>query len=209
MNNQSQFAIEVSDATKVYPNSFKAIDGISFSINHGEVFGLLGANGVGKTTLIKIITTLLKPTSGSVNIHGMDVRQNSVEVKKMLGVVLQDINLDTYLTVRQNLFFQCRYFGVNGRDGDKRIDEWMELLGLKGYADERIYTLSGGTKRKVMVVRAFITEPDILILDEPTSGLDPMIREIVWERILKFKSSGKTALLSTHHFEEAKRLCGA
>lgn len=200
-------AIEVVNIAKTYPDGFKAIDGISFTVNQGEVFGLLGANGAGKTTLIKIITTLLKPSSGSVKVLGMDVQHHPVKVKKILGVVSQDINLDTYLTVKQNLFFQCSYFGVNGRDGDKRIDEWMELLGLKGYADEKIYTLSGGTKRKVMIARAFITEPKILVLDEPTNGLDPVVREVVWERILRFKMSGKTVFLSTHHFEEAKRLC--
>ncbi|MBI4680874.1 MAG: ABC transporter ATP-binding protein, partial [Nitrospirae bacterium] len=203
MKHESQFAIEAINITKTYPNGIRALDGVSFGVSRGEVFGLLGANGAGKTTLIKIITTLLKPNSGNVKVLEMDVQQHPVKVKKMLGVVSQDINLDTYLTVKQNLFFQCRYFGVNEKEEDKRIAEWMELLGLKDYANEKIYTLSGGTKRKVMVARSFITDPEILVLDEPTSGLDPVVREVVWERILRFKKSGRTVLLSTHHFEEA------
>lgn len=207
MSHESQFAIEAVNIAKTYPNGVRALEVVSFGVRHGEVFGLLGANGAGKTTLIKIITTLLMPTSGNVHVLGLNAQKNPVDVKKRLGVVSQDINLDTYLTVRQNLFFQCRYFGSNGRDGEKKICEWMEILGLTDYADKRIYALSGGTKRKVMVARAFITDPEILILDEPTGGLDPMVREIVWERILQFKKSGKTVLLSTHHFEEAKRLC--
>ncbi|MBI5788798.1 MAG: ABC transporter ATP-binding protein [Candidatus Schekmanbacteria bacterium] len=200
-------AVEVINVTKIYPNGVKAIDGVSFSVGQGEVFGILGANGAGKTSLIKVITTLLKPTSGSVKLLGLDVQKNPAEGKNMLGVVSQDINLDTYLTVKQNLCFQCRYFGISGRDSEKRIAEWMELLGISDVAEAMIYTLSGGTKRKVMVARAFITDPKVLILDEPTNGLDPLVREVVWEQIIKFRQSGKTVLLSTHHFEEARKLC--
>lgn len=200
-------AIEVANLTKVYPGGLRAVDDVNFSVRRGEIFGLLGVNGAGKTTLIKVITTLLKPTSGSVKVLGMDVQHHPVEVKKRLGVVPQENNLDVRLTVRQNLIFHCKYFGMRKREYTGEIERWMRLLGLKDKGDETVYHLSGGTKRKVMVAKAFITNPAILILDEPTSGLDPQVRSLVWERIRDFRGNGRTALLSTHHLEEAEGLC--
>lgn len=200
-------AIEVSNLTRTYPGGLKAVDNLSFSVKRGEIFGLLGVNGAGKTTTIKCLTTLLIPTSGSVKVLDMDVRERPVEVKKMIGVVPQENNLDIRLTVRQNLVFHCKYFGLNKEEYTGGIDRWMALLGLEDKSREMVYHLSGGTKRKVMLAKAFLTGPELLILDEPTSGLDPQVRGLIWERVREFRNSGRTALLSTHHLEEAERLC--
>jgi ABC-type multidrug transport system ATPase subunit len=200
-------AIEIASLTRTYPGGIKAVDGLSFSVQRGEIFGLLGVNGAGKTTTIKCLTTLLTPTSGSINVLGLDTRGNPVEIKKRIGVVPQENNLDTRLTVRQNLEFHCRYFGMKRSEYGGEVDKWTDLLGLKDKADEMVYHLSGGTKRKVMLAKAFLTNPELFILDEPTSGLDPRVRALIWERALEFKKSGKTVLLSTHHLEEAERLC--
>lgn len=199
--------IEISNLTKAYPGGFKAVDGLSFCVEKGEVFGLLGVNGAGKTTTIKCLTTLLRPTSGSVSVLGLDAQGSPVEVKKKLGVVPQENNLDTRLTVQQNLIFHCKYFDMRKGEYNGEVDRWINILGLDDKANEMVYRLSGGTKRKVMLAKAFLTNPEILILDEPTSGLDPQVRMLIWERILEFKESGKTVFLSTHHLEEAERLC--
>lgn len=200
-------AIEISNLTRTYPGGLKAVDNMSFFVKKGEVFGLLGINGAGKTTTIKCLTTLLRPTSGNIKVLGLDTRDKPVEIKTGIGVVPQENNLDTRLTVRQNLVFHCKYFGLKKELYSVKVDSWLDCLGLKDNADEMVYRLSGGTRRKVMLAKAFITNPELLILDEPTSGLDPQVRALIWEKITEFRESGKTVLLSTHHLEEAERLC--
>lgn len=200
-------AVEISELTKVYPNGCRALSGISCEVRKGEIFGLLGVNGAGKSTTIKILTTLMQPTSGYVKVLGRDVVNDAVGIKRRLGVVPQENNLDIRLTVRQNLVFHSRYFGLGKRAYSERIEIWMEFLGITDKRDEEVFHLSGGTRRKVMLAKAFLTDPDMLILDEPTSGLDPQVRMSVWEKIEAFRESGRTVLLSTHHLEEAERLC--
>jgi ABC-type multidrug transport system ATPase subunit len=185
----------------------QALDAVSFQVSAGSVFGLLGQNGAGKTTLIKILCGLLQPTNGHLRVLGCDALSLPQQVKRQLGVVSQDINLDYPLSVRQNLAFHCRYFSVPERLARRRIDDWLELLGLEEYADARIHQLSGGNKRKVMIARAFVTDPKLLILDEPTAALDPVIRADLWDRIGEFASDGGAVILSTHYFEEAEKLC--
>lgn len=200
-------AIAIDKLVCRYPNGVKAIDGLSLTVGQGEVFGLLGNNGAGKTTLIKVLATLLRPTSGTVQILGRDTQRHAVAVKGRIGVMPQENNLDTYLDVRQNLIFHCRYFGLRRREYAGRVDMWLELLGLKDKAREPVLRLSGGSKRKVMLAKAFLTDPELLILDEPTTGLDPEVREFVWKRIAAFRDARRTVFLSTHYLEEAERLC--
>jgi heme ABC exporter ATP-binding subunit CcmA len=199
--------LDVDGIAKRYANGRQALDAVSFQVEAGSVFGLLGKNGAGKTTLIKILCGLLQPTQGRLRVLGCDAMPLPRQVKRQIGVVSQDINLDHPLSVRQNLRFHCRYFSVPDRLAKHRIEEWIEVLGLHDYTDVPIHQLSGGNKRKVMIARAFVTEPRLLILDEPTAALDPIVRAVLWEKISAFASAGGTVVLSTHYFEEAEKLC--
>jgi len=203
----SSWDIDADNITKRYPNGHLALDGINLQVACGEVLGLLGQNGAGKTTLLKILCGLLQPSQGRLTMLGIDGRSKAHEIKRYLGVVSQDINLDQPLTVRKNLERHCSYFSVPRSQAQQRIDEWLALLQLEQAAQQKIHQLSGGNKRKVMIARAFITEPKVLILDEPTNALDPSVRAVVWDRIRAFSQAGGTTLLSTHYFEEAERLC--
>lgn len=202
-----RWQIDADGISKRYPNGHLALDSIDLRIAQGEVFGLLGQNGAGKTTLLKILCGLLQPSDGHLTILGMDGRRKPHEIKRYLGVVSQDINLDQPLTVRKNLERHCSYFSIPRRQARQRIDEWLALLQLEKAAQQSIHQLSGGNKRKVMIARAFITDPKLLILDEPTNALDPSVRAVVWDKIRVFSQGGGTTLLSTHHFQEAEQLC--
>jgi ABC-type multidrug transport system ATPase subunit len=200
-------AILLDKATCRYRGGVTAFADLSLSVARGEVFGLLGNNGAGKSSLIKILCGLLRPSAGTVRVLGIDVVGDPVAVKGRIGVMPQENNLDTFLDVRRNLLFHCRYFGLGARESAARVDRWLDLLGLADKAGESVLTLSGGTRRKVMLAKAFLTEPELLILDEPTTGLDPEVREFVWQRITAFRAAGSTVFLSTHYLEEAERLC--
>lgn len=199
--------VEVSDVTKKFSNGFEAIGGISFNVGRGEVYGLLGLNGAGKTSIIKMLATLLRPTTGGIRIFGIDTTEHPAEIKRRIGVVPQENNLDTRLDVRQNLIFHCRYAGLAKNNYAPQVEEWLALLGLEGKTTEAILRLSGGTKRKVMLAKAFLTDPELLILDEPTAGLDPELRALFWDKVEEFRRNGGTVFLSTHYLEEAERLC--
>jgi ABC-type multidrug transport system ATPase subunit len=202
-----QSAIAVSDLAVAYPGGQRALDGLSLEVRRGEVFGLLGANGAGKTTLIKVLTTLLRPTSGRVRVLGLDPGPDAAAIKRGLGVVPQENNLDVDLDVRANLIFHCRYFGMGPSEYGERIARWLAMLGIEDKAGAEIMQLSGGTKRKVMLAKAFLTSPRLLVLDEPTTGLDPEVRATIWRQVRDFRRNGGTVFLSTHHLEEAERLC--
>ncbi len=204
---ESDCAVDAEDIGKRYGNGHQALDSVSFRVMRGTIFGLLGQNGAGKTTLIKILCGLLRPTTGRLKLLGQNALPRPNALKSKVGVVSQDMNLDFPLTVRQNLVFHCRYFAVPKAVAQRNIDEWLALFDLGDVANEPIHRLSGGNKRKVMIARAFITMPDLLILDEPTTALDPIVRAELWDKINAFATRGGTVLLSTHHFEEAETLC--
>ncbi|MBN9421636.1 MAG: hypothetical protein BGO63_05310 [Candidatus Accumulibacter sp. 66-26] len=200
-------AVRIENLTLRYPSGTVAVAGLSLDVRPGEIFGLLGLNGAGKSSLIKAIASLLRPSTGQVRIFGLDTRTDAAAVKQRIGVVSQENNLDAALNVRHNLLFRCRYAGIPGHVASQRVKRWLSLLGLEDKAEESVLHLSGGCKRKVMLAKAFVTEPEILVLDEPSAGLDPGARELLWEQVRIFRAAGNTVFLSTHYLEEAEALC--
>lgn len=200
-------AVQIEDLTLGYPSGTVAVSDLTLKVPQGEIFGMLGLNGAGKTSLIKTIATLMRPQSGSAHVFGLDIRKHPAEIKRRIGVVPQENNLDNRLDVRQNLLFHCRYAGIPNRVAISRVADWLDLLNLRNKARESVLRLSGGSKRKVMLAKAFITEPELLILDEPSAGLDPGIRDVLWARVREFRNGGGTVFLSTHYLEEAEQLC--
>jgi ABC-type multidrug transport system ATPase subunit len=200
-------AIHIRGLVRDYPGGIRALDGVDLGVSPGEIFGLLGVNGAGKSTLIKIISTLLRPHAGEVSVMGWDPRREAVKIKRLLGVVPQENNLDNELSLRQNLEFHCRYAGLPRRIYRPRVALWLERLELEEKQRARIMQLSGGTRRKVMLAKAFLTEPRMLVLDEPTNGLDPAIRQRIWEAIATFRRQGGTVFLSSHDLDEVEQLC--
>ncbi|MCA9770730.1 ABC transporter ATP-binding protein [Candidatus Dependentiae bacterium] len=200
--------LSIKGITKVYSgkNSVRALDGVSLTIDHGEIFGLLGVNGAGKTTLSSIIATLHPPTSGDILFHGKSIYQNLVEFRKALGFCPQHQNLDQFLTVRENLIFAGRYFLMPETKIQKRVDMLIEQLQLTRYANFNINALSGGNKQRVLIARALVHEPQLVILDEPTVGLDPDIRRALWNLIKDLKKLNISVILTTHYLDEAEYL---
>jgi lipooligosaccharide transport system ATP-binding protein len=198
--------VEATRLVKHY-NGFTAVDGISFRVERNECFGLLGPNGAGKSTTIKMISGVSPPTGGALNVAGLDVTKHAREVKARLGVVPQDDNLDPDLPVRQNLEVYARYYGLSKRESAAPIQEALELLQLEDKADANVDDLSGGMKRRLVIARALVHGPEILVLDEPTTGLDPQARHVVWQKLRLLKARGVTMLLTTHYMDEALHLC--
>jgi ABC-2 type transport system ATP-binding protein len=182
-----------------------ALDGLSLQIPPGEIFGLLGPNGAGKTTTIKILTTLARPSRGTARIHGFDVVRQPLEVKKIIGVCPQEINLDRELTAFENLWI----YGRLHRLGDlrARIAELLRFGNLQERADSLVRDFSGGMQRRLLILRALVSRPRVLFLDEPTVGLDPQVRRQLWGLIQELKQEGITIILTTHYIEEAEMLC--
>ncbi|MBX5457035.1 MAG: ATP-binding cassette domain-containing protein [Thermogemmatispora sp.] len=203
-----ELAIEVRDLVKRYPRSkVNAVDGISFSVRRGEIFGLLGPNGAGKTTTIGILTTSVLPTSGTVRIMGIDVVGDPIGVKQHISVVPQRSNLDQSLRAREILTFHAAYHGVPRAEREARAEALLKELGLEGRGRERIRRYSGGMAQRLMLARALMHSPDVLFLDEPTNSLDPQSRLFLWDRIRAMHERGVTILLTTHDMEEAEQLC--
>jgi ABC-2 type transport system ATP-binding protein len=200
-----EYAISLQNITKLY-NGLRAVDNISLEVRSGTIFGLLGPNGAGKTTLIKILTTLMRPTSGSASIEGHTILLDGKEVRRRIGVVPQENNLDRYLTARENLALHARMHGMRRRDFNPRIDELLELTGLSGRQHDFPDTFSGGMQRRLVVARALVHNPQVLFLDEPTAGLDPQSRRALWDYILSLRSK-MTIFLTTHYMDEAEELC--
>jgi lipooligosaccharide transport system ATP-binding protein len=194
------------DLVKRY-GEFTAVNGISFTVRRGECFGLLGPNGAGKTTTIRMITCVSPVTSGELLVDSLPVQQKARQIKSVLGVVPQEENLDTDLTVRQNLRAYARYFGLSKEGAQDRIEEALVLFQLTEKQHDRIEQLSGGLKRRLTIARGLVNSPKILVLDEPTTGLDPQARHLVWQKLRLLRSQGVTMLLTTHNMEEAARLC--
>ncbi len=196
--------VEVKNLTKKF-NGIAAVNGISFSVEKGEIFGFLGPNGAGKSTTISILATLLEPTSGEASISGFNVLTDRNNVRKSIGLVFQDPSLDDRLTAEENLRFHARLYGVSTADYKKRIDEVLELVELKDRCRDIVRTFSGGMKRRLEIARGLIHYPAVLFLDEPTLGLDPQTRAHLWEYILKLKHEKKmTIFMTTHYMNEAE-----
>ena len=199
-------AVLARDLRKSYDGRV-AVDGIDFAVDPGTCFGFLGPNGAGKTTTMKMIYGLAEVGGGELRVLGIDVVAEPRRVKAHLGVVPQETNLDGEFTVLENLLVQASYFGIHRRDVESRAQELLEFTQLTERAGDKIETLSGGMKRRLLVARALINEPDIVVLDEPTTGLDPQARLAVWRAMEELKDRGVSLLLTTHYMEEAARLC--
>lgn len=199
-------AIVARDLTKAY-DRLEAVRGISFEVEPGEVVGFLGPNGAGKTTTVRMVSCFLPPTSGTASVYGVDVRERPREVKRMLGICPQEDNLDPDFDVLKNLLVYGRYFGMPGRALRARAESLLELVQLSDRKRAAISELSGGMKRRLVLARALLNEPKVLILDEPTTGLDPQARHAIWTRIRALRATGVTVLLTTHYMEEAAQLC--
>ena len=184
-----------------------AVNGIDLTVKAGECFGLLGPNGAGKTSTIRMISCVSPLTSGELFVDGMDVTTSGREIKARLGVVSQEENLDPDLSVQQNLLVYARYFDIPRSEAEQRTEEVLDLFQLGDRRNEVVDNLSGGMKRRLIIARALINQPSILVLDEPTTGLDPQARHLVWRKLRLLQSQGTTMLLTTHNMEEAAHLC--
>lgn len=184
-----------------------AVDAIDFDVHAGEAFGFLGPNGAGKTSTMRMIGCASPPTAGDLRVIGMDPRTEASKIKARLGVVPQQDNLDTEITVRENLVMYARYFDIPGEVARPRADELLKFVQLFERCNAQVESLSGGMKRRLTIARALINEPDVVLLDEPTTGLDPQARHVIWERLYQLKRRGATLLLTTHYMDEAEQLC--
>jgi len=198
--------IEAKDLNKTF-GTIIAVNGIAFSVKKGEVFGFLGPNGAGKTTTMKMIACVSPKTSGSLTVLGMDPATDPAMIKARLGVVPQETNLDPDFTCYGNLFTYARYFDIPDKTASKKADELLEFVQLVEKRDVPVEKLSGGMKRRLILARALVNNPDILILDEPTIGLDPQARHLMWEKLRALRAQGNTIVLTTHYLDEAARLC--
>ena len=193
--------------TKVY-GSRRVVDGLTFAVASGEALGLLGPNGAGKTTTIKMVTCFAPPTAGTLEVLGFPMAPAShAAIKARLGIMQQEESLDPDLSVEKNLTVYASYFGLGYAEAARRAEELMRFMELTERRKEQIRSLSGGMKRRLMLARALLNDPLLLVLDEPTTGLDPQARRLVWERVRALKRRGTTILLTTHYMEEAAQLC--
>ena len=198
--------VEVRDLVVKF-GDFTAVNGISFDVREGEIFGFLGPNGAGKTTSIRTITTIQKYDSGSISIGGHDIRTDYLEARKLIGIAQQNISLDKDLTVRQNLKHHAILHKIPRKDIDRVVEETAHILELDDYMDHKVMNLSGGWKRKASIICAIIHQPKILLLDEPTAGLDTRSRYMLWDLVRMLNDRGTTIFLTTHYIEEAEALC--
>ncbi|OPY84464.1 MAG: Daunorubicin/doxorubicin resistance ATP-binding protein DrrA [Syntrophus sp. PtaU1.Bin208] len=198
--------LEASQLRKRF-GSFTAVDDISFTVLPGECFGILGPNGAGKTTAIRMLYGFSPMTGGTLRIFGLDVRENLRSLKARIGVCQQENNLDPDLTVFQNMEIFAGYFNLPRPLARERAEKLLAFIALKNRRDDKVIELSGGMMRRLVLARALMNDPDLLILDEPTTGLDPQSRHSVWQRLEELKKGGLTILLTTHYMDEASRLC--
>jgi lipooligosaccharide transport system ATP-binding protein len=206
-SSQNPDVVTARSLTKIYDKQ-KAVDGIDFDVRRGETFGLLGPNGAGKSTTMRMIACRATPTAGDLCVDGLNVHTQARQIRSLIGVVPQDNNLDPDLTVIKNLIIYASYYAIPKRKAAIRAAELLDFIGMSGRAHDRIDQLSGGMKRRLMIARALLHEPRLLVLDEPTTGLDPQVRQEIWQKLEELRRvSGVTIILSTHYMEEAEKLC--
>lgn len=198
--------IKATKLTKVF-GDLTAVDGIDFEVAEGESFGFLGPNGAGKTSTMKMIGATSPISGGELSVLGLDPATDGPTLRSRLGVVPQENNLDEELSVQDNLMMYGRYFDMSRAEIRERIDELLEFVQLVEKRSAKIQTLSGGMKRRVVIARGLINEPDLFILDEPTTGLDPQARHVLWDRLYRLKQQGVTLIITTHYMDEAEQLC--
>ena len=205
----SEIAISVKNLKKIYSTNNQdkktALDNVSLNINKGSIFGLLGPNGAGKSTFINILADLTKKTSGQIEVLGINHEKNLKEVKKLMGIVPQELNIDPFFTPYELLEIQAGLFGVPKKE--RRTEEILKLLSLEDKSHAYARTLSGGMRRRLLIAKAMVHDPDILILDEPTAGVDVELRANLWGNIYKLNEQGKTVIITTHYLQEAEELC--
>jgi ABC-2 type transport system ATP-binding protein len=200
-------ALKIERLRKTYSTGLLALDGVSLEVEAGRFFGLLGPNGAGKTTLINSVVSLARPDSGRVEVFGRDAYEEFREARRMIGVSPQEVNLDKFLTVEETLLFHAGYYGVPKQKARERAGDLLERFALTEKRKQRVNTLSGGMKRRVLFARALMHDPRILFLDEPTAGVDVELRYKLWGYIRELNREGLTILLTTHYLEEAEALC--
>jgi len=199
--------LQATKLTKIYGKQ-RAVDGIEFTVKRGETFGLLGPNGAGKSTTMRMIACRTPLTSGDLRVEGLDVRTQGRRIRSLIGVVPQENNLDPDLNVRRNLIIYASYFGIPKKEAAVQAEELLDFIGLADRGDAKIDHLSGGMKRRLMIARALLHNPRMLVLDEPTTGLDPQVRQEIWQKLEELRRvRGVTILLSTHYMDEAEKLC--
>jgi ABC-2 type transport system ATP-binding protein len=203
----SDKALHIENLVKRYPTGVEALRSVSLDIESGDFFGLLGPNGAGKSTLIHCTTGLAQPTSGTIEVYGHDALANYTEARQAVGLAPQEPNLDWFLTVEETLDYHAGYFGMPKRERRERVAELLEIFSLVEKRDERTRTLSGGMKRRLLLARALMHKPPLLILDEPTAGVDIELRLELWHYVQQINQEGTTILLTTHYLEEAEQLC--
>lgn len=204
MNNN--LAIKIINLFKSYEN-VHAVNGIDLEIKKGEFYGLLGPNGAGKSTTINSITSLVKPSKGSIEIFGKNIEDNFRFARSKVGIAQQEVSQDWFFPVEQLLYFQAGFYGVLRKDAKERIEYLLNKLGLSKHRSKKMRELSGGMKRRLQIAKALVHDPDIIILDEPTAGVDVELRHDLWSYLQELHSEGKTILLTTHYIDEAELLC--
>ena len=200
-------ALKIENLIKCYKDGFQALNGISFQVNQGDFYALLGPNGAGKSTTIGIICSLVNKTSGSVEVFGHNIDDEFAEAKKLIGLVPQEFNFNSFEPIQEIVKYQAGYYGISAKNAKEKAEHTLDILGLWDKRKNTPRELSGGMKRRLMIARALIHDPQLLILDEPTAGVDIEIRRSMWELLQKLNDDGRTIILTTHYLEEAEYLC--
>jgi ABC-2 type transport system ATP-binding protein len=200
-------ALSISHLRKVYRGGTVAVDDLSLTIPEGEFFGFLGPNGAGKSTTIHCVTGVAEPTSGTIEIFGIDAVKNYREARRLVGLCPQEFNVDPFANPRQIVDWMGGYFGMSAKERKERIDHLMERFDLVVHEKKQFRELSGGLKRRVVLARALINDPKLIILDEPTAGVDVELRRVLWRYLTEINRDGRTILLTSHYLEEVERLC--
>ena len=201
------YALNIENCSKTYPNGLQALNNVSLQVKPGDFFGLLGPNGAGKTTLISIVSSLIMQTSGEVSVFGHNIKSQRYAAQSCIGLVPQEFNMNWHLKVRQIVEIHAGYFGVPRKIAKARAEHYLKMLGLWDKRDGNARSLSGGMKRRLMIARAMMHQPKLVLLDEPTAGVDVELRHATWECLKELNANGATIILTTHNLEEAEQLC--